>query len=358
MKNLDASTMKMIKTFGIFVGVLVVLFIILFIFMGLAGNKVGDTQLLNTIENAAKRYYADHKDELPKIEGETVKVSTDTLISGKYLKSFDKLTKNTGCSGDVKVTNNGGEYAYNPSIKCSEYKTTTIADKVESTLVKDGDGLYKDGNRYYYRGEYVNNYIKIGNLVYRIVSIDGKGYIKVVNPTATKSSYNWDDRYNVERDQAGVGVNDYEKSRLREGISKLYDNLDKYTKKYVVKYDWCVGHRSSDVINDEECMDTLKDYVGTLAAYEYAYASLDENCKNIYSGSCSNYNYFTKMINKDVWTITGVASNTYQVIYITSDSLDIKKTSSGAKVLTMFNIDGSNVYVSGDGTEKNPYIIR
>lgn len=358
MKNLDASTKKMIKTFGMFIVVLLVLFVFLFIFMGLAGKKVGDTQLLNTVESAAKRYYVDHKDELPKLEGESVKVSTDTLISGKYLKPFEKTTKNTGCTGDVKVTNNSGEYSYIPSIKCSEYKSSTIAEKIESTLVSSGDGLYKDGASYYYRGEYVNNYIKIANIVYRIVSVDANGYVKVINPLITKTSYNWDDRYNVEKDQSGTGVNDYEKSRLRESLSNIFEGMDKYTKKYIVKYDWCVGRRSSEVVNDEECLTKLKDYVGTLTAYELVNASLDENCKNIYSGSCLNYNYFTNMISKNVWTITGVASNTYEVIYATDESLDVKKTSSSAKVLTMFNIDGNNVYVSGDGTEKSPYIIR
>ncbi len=358
MKNLDANTKKMLKTFGTFVGVLLVLFIFLFVFMGIAGRKVGDTQLLNTVENAAKRYYASNKDNLPKLEGETVKVSTDTLIAEKYLKSFDKITKNTSCSGEVKVTNNGGEYLYTPSLKCSEYKTTTIASKIEESLVSSGDGLYKDGNKYYYRGEYVNNYIKIGPITYRIISIDNNGYIKIINPTLGKNSYLWDDRYNVEKNQNGLGVNIYEKSRLREELTDVYNSLDVNTKKYIVKYDLCVGKRSSEVINDEECLTKLKDYVGAITAYEYVSASLDENCKNIYSGSCSNYNYLSKIFTKNTWTMTGVSSNTYEVIYASSSTLDVKKTSGSARIAALYNIDGNNIYVSGDGTEKNPYVIR
>lgn len=358
MKNLDESTKKMLRTFGIFVGIIIVLFVILFIFMGLSGKKVGDTQLINSVENAAKRYYAANKDKLPKKEGETVKVTTDTLISEKYLKSFDKLTKNTGCSGEVKVTNNGGEYLYNPSLKCSEYKTTTIKDKIESTLVTSGDGLYKEGSEYYYRGEYVNNYIKIGANTYRIISIDKNGYMKVINPTLGKTNCQWDDRYNVEKNQNGLGINDYEKSRLREHLIENYNLLDATTKKYIVKYDWCVGKRSSDTINDEECMIKLKDYVGTITAYEYVRASLDENCKNIYSGSCSNYNYYANMFINNVWTMTGVTDNTYDVIYVSSSAVDTKRTSSVSKTAVLFNISGDITYVSGDGTEGNPYIVR
>ena len=358
MKNLDASTKKMIKTFGIFVGAILLLFIILFMFMGIAGRKVGDTQLLNTIESAAKRYYANNKESLPKMEGETVKVSTDTLIADKYMKPYDKLTKNTSCSGEVKVTNNGGEYLYIPSLKCSEYKTETIASKIESTLVSSGDGLYKDGNNYYYRGEYVNNYIKIGPIVYRIVSIDKNGYVKIINPTLGKTSYLWDDRYNVEKDQSDLGINDYEKSRLREQLTKSFNDLDSNTKKYIAKYDWCVGKRASDVINDEECMSKLKDYVGTITASEYASASLDKNCTSIYSGACSNYNYLAKVFSKNTWTMTGIESNSYEVIYASSSNLDIKKTSGSARIVSLYNIDGNNVYVSGDGSEKSPYVIR
>ena len=358
MNNLDAKTKKMLKTFGMFIGIIVALFIILFIFMGLAGKKVGNTQLLNTVENAAKRYYANNKESLPKLEGETVKVSTDTLIADKYLKSFDKITKNTSCSGEVKVTNNGGEYLYIPSLKCSEYKTETIASKVESTLVSSGDGLYKDGNKYYYRGEYVNNYIKIANTVYRIVSIDGNGYIKVIDPSLTKNSFPWDDRYNVEKDQSDLGINDYEKSRLRERLHDIYNDLDVNTKKYFVKYDFCVGKRSSEAINDEECLVKLKDYVGTITASEYASASLDSNCKNIYDGSCTNYNYFAKIYNKNAATMTGIGSNTYEVIQVTNDALKTKKTNVAIRLAAFYNIDGDNIYVSGDGTEKSPYVIK
>ena len=358
MKNLDESTKKMLRTFGLLVGAIIAVFIILFIFMGLSGKKVGDTQLVNSVENAAKRYYNANKDKLPTKEGETVKVTTDTLISEKYLKSFDKLTKNTGCSGEVKVTNNGGEYLYNPSLKCSEYKTTTIKDKIESTLVNSGDGLYKEGSEYYYRGEYVDNYIKIGNNTYRIVSIDKNGYVKVIETTTNKNSYSWDDRYNIEKNQNSLGVNDYEKSRLREYLIEEYNAIAPNVKKYFVKYDWCVAKRKSEVLENEECLAKIKDYVGTITAYEYAYASLDENCKNIYSGSCSNYNYFSNLFTKNTWTMTGVADNTYDAVYASDSGLDIKKTSGSAKITALYNISGDNIYVSGDGTEKNPYTIR
>lgn len=359
MKNLDESTKKMLRTFGLLVGAVIAVFIILFIFMGLSGKKVGDTQLVNSIENAAKRYYAANKDKLPTKEGETVKVTTDTLISEKYLKSFDKLTKNTGCSGEVKVTNNGGEYLYNPSLKCSEYKTTTIKDKIESTLVNSGDGLYKEGSEYYYRGEYVDNYIKIANTVYRVVSIDKNGYVKVINPNVKTSNQQWDNRYNTELTANGVGVNDYEKSRLREFIDSYYEGLDAKTKAYIVKHNWCVGKRaiSNTNFNANECNKTYNSFLGTLLPSEYARVSTDSLCKNIKDGACSNYNYLKKIL-PGTWTSIGVTDNTYEVMAFGGTSIYYTDASDSADVAIAFHISGNNLYVSGDGTEASPYVIR
>ena len=56
--------------------------------------------------------------------------------------------------------------------------------------------------------------------------------------------------------------------------------------------------------------------------------------------------------------MTGVADNTYEVIFISSGTVDTKRTSSVSKTVMLFNISGDNTYVSGDGTEKNPYVIR
>ena len=358
MKNLDESTKQMIKKFGIILGVLIILFVVLLIVMSIGGGKKNDSQLLNIMENAARKYYTANSEKLPKSAAEKVSVSSEELISGKYMKSFDKLTKNTGCTGKVNVTKNGDEYLYIPSLKCSDYKSTTIAEKVESTMVTSGDGLYLDGTTYYFKGEYPNNYIRLDKELYRIVSIDTAGYIKLISSQLIKNGTVWDDRYNAEKNATGMGINDYSKSRLKENVQSEFGNLPVTVKKYATQYEWCVGKRSSDVINDEECLEKITDYAGIITASEFAKASLDTSCTNVFSGMCSNYNYLSVLHDKNAWTSTGLTSATYKVVGIEGRYLREKSTGNSGKYAIMFHIDGDNVYVSGTGTETDPYIIK
>lgn len=357
MKNLDAGTKKMLKTFGIILGAIVVIFIIVFIFMGLSGKKISNKQLVNTLENSAKKYLNTNKKMLPE-EGKSVIVTSDTLIANGYMKSFDKLTKNTGCNGEVTVSNNGGEYLYIPSIKCSEYKTETIGEKIKSTVVTSGDGLYKDGDTYYYRGEYVNNYIKIGDSVYRIVSIDKDGNIKVIDPTLTEKSYKWDNRYSTGMG-ANLGINDYSKSRIRELYSIKYSEYPLILKKYIIKSNWCIGKRSKDnfSINNVDCDEQIEDYLGMITPNEYARVSMDVNCSDIRGGSCNNYNYIIDVLPSSVWTSISVEDNNYQA-YAFSNGFSEHDCNTSYRLAFLFNISGNNIFTKGNGSEESPYVVR
>ena len=359
MKNLSADTMKMIKTFGVIVGAMVVILLFILIIGSITGNKVNNNQLVNVVENAAKKYFNANTDKLPTSEGESVKVTTDTLVEAKYMKPFEKITKNDNCSGDVRVTNNGGEYLYNTSVKCDQFKTTTLGEELEKTIVSSGDGLYVDGTTYYYRGEYVNNYIKLGDKLYRIISMKD-GLVKVADAKLDLEIQVWDDRYNVEKGQDNLGVNDFEKSRLREYLDSTYTNMDESVKKYIVNSDWCIGKRDSNdnSITSNECSVLTRMYIGTITPNEYIKASLDSNCDNIRNGACKNYNYLTTVLSSSVWTSTAVSNTSYEAFGISEGIITVRKTFASARIMLMFNINSNNIYVSGDGTETNPYIIK
>lgn len=358
-KNLDPVTKKMIKSFGIVIGLFVVLLIGIFVIKLFVGNKVGYEKLENIVENSAKSYFSKNSDQLPSDEGEIKRVTTSELIEGKYMKTMDKYTEDS-CSGEVKVTNNGGEYLYITTLDCNGYKTKSIAEVIESSLVDSGDGLYISENEYYYRGENVNNYIKIDNQVYRILGIDANGYIKVFDPTLDRNGVTWDNRYNSEKKQDSVGINDYEKSRLKEYFDGVYDAYLNTTKKYIVKYDWYIGKRS---INDGnlspvESSKTISDYVSTILPSEYARIGLDSDCTSIFTRSCKNYNYISSLIIDSIWTLSSVAENTYENFCIDNGMIETKPTMRKYKVLKSFNISGDNIYVSGDGSLNSPYVIK
>ncbi len=57
------------------------------------------------------------------------------------------------------------------------------ADILKKNVVTEGDGLYKDttiAGRYIYKGGNPNNYIKLGDDLYRIISLEKDGTIKVI----------------------------------------------------------------------------------------------------------------------------------------------------------------------------------
>ena len=62
-------------------------------------------------------------------------------------------------------------------------KETATSESLKKTVVTSGEGLYKDTieeERYIYKGESPNNYIKINNDLYRIISIENDNTLKVM----------------------------------------------------------------------------------------------------------------------------------------------------------------------------------
>ncbi len=66
--------------------------------------------------------------------------------------------------------------------KRNNYNINIIKERIlyYNILVNKNDGLYKDKDTYYFKGEKVNNYLKIFNRIYRIVSFTNKE-IKIIS---------------------------------------------------------------------------------------------------------------------------------------------------------------------------------
>ena len=60
---------------------------------------------------------------------------------------------------------------------------------------------------------------------------------------------------------------------------------------------------------------------------------------------------------KKWWTLTADSKNTYKVYFI-RNSADIATASSSAYVRPVLHLAKDAIYVSGDGTKENPYIVK
>lgn len=361
--NMDPKMKKLVQILIIIVVVFILFIVGVQVYHLIFGTKVSYSKLEGIIENAGIRYFATDN-RLPQNEGESKMVDTTTLSSEKYMRTFDKYTNDTGCLGNVTVTYNGGQYLYTTNLNCNDYKTVTLSSKIMSTLVESGDGLYLKDNEYYYRGEYVNNYIKLNGEVYRILSIDTNGNIKIIDFNPGVAGYPWDDRFNQDANQS-FGINDFDKSRIKETLNKNYDSLSNGLKKYIINYDWCIGKRDSNdsIINSiPECANTYKQFLGLFIPSDYIRVSLDEKCTNLFDGSCKNYNYFKNEIkgSNTYWTLTPVSDNSYQVFSLSAggEIINDTKALSYNRALNTFYINGNNVYISGIGSINDPYTIK
>ena len=66
-------------------------------------------------------------------------------------------------------------------------------DDIIKDVVTSGDGLYKDTDNYYYKGDNVDNNILLDNELWRIISIKNDGTLKVIKEEPLEMNMAWDD---------------------------------------------------------------------------------------------------------------------------------------------------------------------
>ena len=196
---------KMFRFMGIIVGVMILLLLILFI-ASLGGSKSKSysySEIEDILEKAGKEYFKAHKDYLPTDDGSVVEVDSSNLVAEGYMKDLNTYTKdNVKCTGSVSVENENDDYLYTPNLDCgSTYSTVSLVSKIlaDNDTVTSGYGLYSNNGSYVFRGENINNYVKLGNSLWRIVKITSNDNVVLVSETGAGFPHSWDDRYNEEK---------------------------------------------------------------------------------------------------------------------------------------------------------------
>lgn len=363
----DLGKKKLLMIAGGIVGIVVLIVIILLIYNAIFG-KTSYKDIENKVLNAAKKYYSEHSELLPKNENEEVTTTDASLTSAGYLKSMSELTKkmkNVSCTATVMVSYAGGEYRYTPLLNCGNaYSTRTLVSYIVANEQKviDGTGLYDLNGELVYRGENPNNYVKFSGKKWRIVKIENNQAVLILNEKNNRVV--WDDRFNADRNRS-EGINDYNVSRVRENLNDLYQGDTLFTKdnkNLLTIHNLYIGKRyESDIYNDgsiEKSTLLENQYIGLLPLYDYINASIDENCSSVTTNSCINYNYLNHF-EYNWWSLTADAANTYKVYRISSDgTIETLRASSNGYVRPVIYLAKDALYVSGTGTETDPYTIK
>ena len=365
--SIDDDTKKKIFIFGGIAVGLVILIIIIAVIVSIINRKTPYVEVENIMAKAAYKYLQDNKDLLPNETNLTTTVNTSVLTEKEYMKELKKYTKDESCKGEVVVKYKNGDYDYQGYLTCKNYKTELLIDRIkkDNPVVVAGDGLYDETEFLRFRGEYVNNYLKVGNINYRILKVgsDNKIYItpQDMDDMDEKIYIYWDDRYNTEED-ISCGINDYNLSRIKKSLDGIYDSLDGLIKKNATTYTACIGKRSetnTDNSGTTECGNKIEDAkIGLIPIYEYIKGSIAPECKSPISKECKNYNYL--IIDKaGWWTLTGVSTDTSNIFYVNANGeIDKEKGDSRKLARYVVALKGETLLNGGKGTKSNPYTIR
>lgn len=362
LKNIDR---KYLLFGGIIIGVIIVFIVILLVISAFKGGKLSYEDIENRMYQSAFNYYQKHERDLPSNDGATISISIDKLIKSGNLTDFkDSLDENVSCKGEVTVTNNNGNYVYNPYLDCGKaYKTKKLVDQIiESDVLNEvEEGLYETSEGYVYRGENVNNYLEFAGKQWRIIKIGEDGTVRVILASRLEQLA-WDNRYNVDK-KFNAGINNYSVSRIKERLQEIYNDPEIFSDKdrsVIMSQDLCVGHRGENSsINDGsiECAATFEgQQIGLLQLNEYLEPSLDKNCNKPSDRSCANYNYIATF-DRGFWTITG-DSETTEMVYNIDGYAELKRAGSISGINPVINLTKNLVYESGNGTIEEPYKFK
>lgn len=365
---------KMIKILGGVIGGFVVLILLLFVISSCTKKTYTYETLEEKMVEVAKSHYQNNPKELPAEDKDTKTLTLKKMITSGYLKEVVELFNNESvkCDGNVTVTNNNGFYLYTPYLSCSglpnteDYTSKYLKDVViEENETEQGVGLYVNGDGYVFKGETQNNYVKMGEKLFRIIAINDDGSIRLFEDDGL-TRIKWDDRYN-EDTRFNSGFNEYYynnlDSRIKETLSNYYDDTEVWTdemKSYITTQTVCTGKRHpNDTSKDgsTECSETLENQVfSLLTTYEYLRASLDETCAVTTDKQCKNYNWFSKY-DKAMWTMNADSETSHKVWRVYG-TLSVASASAGARANVAFNITDKVIYAGGTGTLEDPYTFR
>lgn len=342
-----------------------VLVIVILIIINACSNRSGSYEdIENDMVEAAKEYYSNRKNRLPKEDDGTVEVSIGTLIDAELLEEIvDPKNKNQTCSGHVEVTKVGDDYSYTPFLTCKgNYEPEYLSDIIKYVKTDEyGNGVYEIGDELVYRGEDVNNYVQFNNQLWRIVKMDAEGDFKLVLAKYTDESYSFDTAYNSERDRAVGVTTDYLRTDIRKTLNDYYEeNFTTDSKAKIVSKNLCVGKyaQTDEFSTEKECSVIEEDEkIGLLTASDYKNASLSEVCINLSNQECSNYNYLSDSSTINTWLLNSSSEDTYRVLHL-REMISWSTASSKIRINPSIYITSRSIVSSGDGTQDVPYIIK
>ena len=318
----------------------------------------------NSIISAAKDWAVKNTSKLDEYHLNDTYVSIFDLKSEGFLENKtinNPVTKKImdGCVV-ISYVNSSKSYSYEyKEDSCKNLSDGLVLKTPGSMIVLDieegkaSSSLIKYDDMYVFKGSNPDNYIKIDNNMWRILSIDKDNLsIKVVKVTPLNKAWN---------ENTSVSNLSFMESTIRENIKNDSSIVtDKLRNNFISNSLWYTGNvnlesGNIDMLKSIEKQASLNTDIGLLSISDYANASSSIDCfNNFKSTSCANNNYLN--FNSDYWLIN---SDFYTLWKVNSNG-KVESHSNHQLLLNVYPVAylDYSVQLTGEGTSSNPYIVN
>ena len=367
MKNQDRKSTILLSSIIIF------LFLGIIIYPSLKLAKINKEKEafkgeINNIVSKAEKYYLERNKDISDNVVFTIK-------NGKIVEDGLDYNGSLPEEGTVVINKNGEiQIVVNNKVWCAtkkynqtsvsvidynsecEVKNTINIGNINVGIVNSGDGLYEENGIYYYKGANPNNYIMIENNLFRIVSLDINGNVKIVSNNILLEEF-----WNTKQKDLKYGVIDSSKLGyiINNSDDKLINNLVK--NKSILEYAWNQNKFSYEDnksyinhLNQKNIENEFMSNLGLIDVIDYVRASSNNNCKTdiLRNLNCGEENYLN--INKKFYTLSISDDSVWAIneegkVY--ESSVDIKL---GVRIALYLE---NSINLTGKGTIENPYSI-
>ena len=281
---------------------------------------------------------------------------------------FTDLTKNTLYHIEIRAVDEVGEYSsYTEDITTLDSDPFAQWIKNNVPLVTSGVGLYHHttdlensaaDNNYRYAGANPDNWVKFNNEDYRIIGVFGDNVKLIKNDIIGEKK--WDDTNSNNWEQPAT-LNTYLNG-------EWYNSLGN-DKNLIADYNWQIGGKDSSEYTAKQLYDgessqiTTNTYkIGLMSCSDYGFAALP----GTNNWNTTLYNYGGEPHNSDwlyiqdtnQWAISRLSDFSSNVFYVHSDGDVVRDDARYLReVRPVFYLKPSVAYISGTGTQEDPFII-
>lgn len=353
----------------------------------LTDNIVGFTLAIMDINIASKNIKIQVYDEDDNIVYDEYLLGTDTeLVKTKEISGKKTLNYT------IVITNEGEDTFFGADLLVYNEYSLEVANSFKETILRDNqfgelvspigtvsttnEGLLVSedelGQTYYFRGSVDNNYVKMNNLMFRIVRINGDGSVRLVLDNTLEDNSYYLRRINKTNEYLNNMI--FDNSDIKKVLDEWYNTNLLSVDNYIASSNFCYDN-AFYLQNESEYFTNSYDriYVSNAASLncqegiyvgKVGLLSIDEV---IYAGASkdgtnNSYYLYNPSILNNWWTMSSskvnVQSNNVNNYLITSGGgIDLEgKLNSSYGIRPVISLD-KGVKVSGMGTLENPYEI-